>query len=83
MPVTLAFCWAHLRRRFFDVVQDGPAPIASEALARIAALYAIEKTIRGRSADERRVMRQERSKPRLPCDMRSVKIGPAEARCFR
>jgi len=61
--ITLAFCWAHLRRRFFDVVQDGPAPIASEALARIAALYAIEKTIRGRSADERRVMRQERSKP--------------------
>lgn len=61
--ITLAFCRAHLRRRFFDVVQDGPAPIASEALARIAALYAIEKTIRGRSADERRVVRQERSKP--------------------
>jgi transposase len=61
--ITLAFCWAHLRRRFFDVVQDGPAPIASEALERIAALYAIEKTIRGRSADERRAIRQERSKP--------------------
>lgn len=61
--ITLAFCWAHLRRRFFDVVQDGPAPIASEALARIAALYAIEKTIRGRSADERCVVRQERSNP--------------------
>ena len=61
--ITLAFCWAHLRRRFFDVVQDGPAPIASEALAHIAALYAIEKPIRGRSADERRVVRQERSKP--------------------
>jgi transposase len=61
--ITLAFCWAHLRRRFFDVVQSGPAPIASEALERIAALYAIEKTIRGRSADERRAVRQERSKP--------------------
>ena len=61
--ITLAFCWSHLRRRFFDVVQDGPAPIASEALERIAALYAIEKTIRGRSADERRAVRQERSKP--------------------
>jgi hypothetical protein len=48
--ITLAFCWAHLRRRFFDVVQAAPAPIASEALTRIAALYAIEKTIRGRSA---------------------------------
>jgi len=61
--ITLAFCWAHLRRRFFDVVQAGPAPIASEALTRIAALYAIEKTIRGRSADQRRAVRQERSKP--------------------
>src|SRR6202171_6324767 len=61
--ITLAFCWAHLRRRFFDVVQAGPAPIASEALERIAALYAIEKTIRGRSADQRRAVRQERSKP--------------------
>jgi transposase len=44
--ITLAFCWAHPRRRFFDIVQGGPAPIASEALERIAALYAMEKTIR-------------------------------------
>src|SRR5215471_11175172 len=61
--ITLAFCWSHVRRRFFDVVQDGPAPIASEALERIAALYAIEKTIRGRSTGDRRAMRQEKSKP--------------------
>ena len=61
--ITLAFCWAHLRRRFFELAQDGPAPIASEALERIAALYAIEKTIRGRSANERRVVRQDKSKP--------------------
>lgn len=61
--ITLAFCWAHLRRRFFEFTENGPAPIASEALERIAALYAIEKTIRGRSADERRAVRQERSKP--------------------
>jgi transposase len=61
--ITLAFCWAHLRRRFFDIAQGGPAPIASEALERIAALYAIEKTIRGPSAGERRAVRQEKSKP--------------------
>jgi transposase len=61
--IKLAFCWAHLRRRFFDIAQGGPAPIASEALERIAALYAIEKTIRGYSADERRGVRQEKSKP--------------------
>jgi transposase len=43
--ITLAFCWTHLRRRFFDIAKGGDAPIASEALERIAALYAIEKTI--------------------------------------
>ena len=61
--ITLAFCWAHLRRKFVDIAKDGNAPIASEALERIAKLYLIEKTIRGRSADERRAVRQERSKP--------------------
>jgi transposase len=61
--ITLAFCWAHLRRRFFDIAKGGDAPIASEALERIAALYAVEKTIRGRSAEERRAVRQDRSKP--------------------
>ena len=61
--ITLAFCWAHLRRHFFDIAKGGDAPIASEALERIAALYAIEKTIRGLSADERRALRQERSRP--------------------
>ena len=61
--ITLAFCWAHLRRAFYDIAKGGDAPIASEALARIAALYMIEKAIRGRSADERCAVRQERSKP--------------------
>jgi transposase len=61
--VELAFCWSHVRRRFYELAAAGPAPIASEALERIAGLYAIEKGIRGRSADERRAMRQDRSKP--------------------
>lgn len=61
--ITLAFCWAHLRRHFYDIAKGGSAPIASEALERIAALYAIEQTIRGRSADERRAVRMEKSKP--------------------
>jgi transposase len=61
--ITLAFCWTHMRRHFFDIAKDGNAPIASEALERIAALYAIEKTIRGRSTEERRAARQDMSKP--------------------
>ena len=61
--VQLAFCWSHVRRRFYELATAGPAPIASEALERIAGLYAIEKDIRGRSAEERRVARQDRSRP--------------------
>jgi transposase len=63
--VQLAFCWAHVRRRFYELAAAGPAPIASEALERIAALYVIEKDIRGRSAEERRAIRQEKTRPLL------------------
>jgi transposase len=63
--VQLAFCWTHVRRRFYELAVGGPAPIASEALERIAALYAIEKDIRGRSAEERRAVRQDRTRPLL------------------
>src|SRR4051794_38697867 len=61
--VQLAFCWSHVRRRFYELATAGPAPIATEALERIAKLYAVEKDIRGRNADERRVVRQDRSRP--------------------
>src|SRR6202795_459240 len=60
---TLAHCWLHWRRYFFDIDKAGPAPIAHEALERIAALYAIESRIRGRSAEERRAVRQAETKP--------------------
>ena len=61
--VELAFCWAHMRRKFYELANPGPAPIASEALKRIAEFYAIEKDIRGRSAEERRIIRQQKSRP--------------------
>ncbi len=61
--VRLAFCWAHVRRRFYELAAAGPAPIASEALQRISELYAVEHDIRGRPADERRSARQTRSRP--------------------
>src|SRR4051812_31045494 len=61
--VRLAFCWSHVRRHFYELTTNGPAPIAAEALTRIAALYRIEDEIRGRSAEERRAVRQERSRP--------------------
>jgi transposase len=61
--VSLAYCWAHWRRDFFDIADKGNAPIASEALQRIGQFYAIEERIRGRSAEERRVARQLESRP--------------------
>src|ERR1700736_5861403 len=61
--VRLAFCWSHVRRHFYELANPGPAPIATEALTRIAALYQIEQDIRGRSDDQRRAVRQERSRP--------------------
>ena len=61
--VSLAFCWSHVRRRFYELAAAGPAPIASEALARIGALYAIESDIRGQNPDDRRAARQEKSRP--------------------
>ena len=61
--VQLAFCWSHMRRNFYELATPGPAPIASEALKRIAEFYAIEKDIRGRSAEERRLIRKQKSQP--------------------
>jgi transposase len=48
---------AHIRRNFFDLMKAHNSPIATEAVQRIAALYLIEKQIKGRPADQRRAMR--------------------------
>jgi hypothetical protein len=56
---------SHVRRPFYDLYEAHKSAVAKEALERIAALYAIEEEIRGRSAEERRAVRNERSKPLL------------------
>src|SRR3954467_12443993 len=61
--IRLAFCWAHCRRRFYEIHQATGSPLAEEALRRIRQLYGIEAEIRGRSAEGRRSARQERSRP--------------------
>jgi transposase len=61
--VTLVFCWSHVRRGFYDLAKTGTAPIATEALKRIAALYEIDARIRGKSAAERLAVRQAESQP--------------------
>jgi len=60
-----AGCWAHVRRKFFDLHEAHPSPITTEALERIGSLYVIESEIRGRSPDERRRERQTQSRPLL------------------
>ena len=61
--VRLAFCWAHMRRGFYDFHVSTKSPLAAEVLARIRTLYAIEAEIRGHPAEHRRRVRQERSRP--------------------
>jgi transposase len=60
-----AACWAHVRRKFYDLQVAHASPLAGEALKRIAELYAIESEIRGRPPDKRRQARTTRARPLL------------------
>ena len=60
-----AACWAHVRRKFYDLLVAHKSPVAAEAIERIAKLYAIEDEIRGRPPEERREVRNTRSRPLL------------------
>ena len=60
-----AACWAHVRRKFYDLLVAHKSPVAAEAIERIAKLYAIEDEIRGRPPEERREVRNARSWPLL------------------
>jgi hypothetical protein len=58
-----ADCWAHIRRKLYDLQVAHKSPVAQEALERIAALYAIESEIRSRPPSGRREVRQARARP--------------------
>jgi transposase len=64
-PIVEAVCWAHARRKFFDLARLNKAPIAIEAVARTDALLAIEREINGKPPAERQRVRQERSRARV------------------
>lgn len=88
--VALAFCWAHLRRRFFEIHAGTQSPIAAEALLRIAALYAVEAGIRGRPPERRLAARQAQSAPlvaeletRLRAQLNRVSSGSKLAEAIR
>jgi transposase len=60
--IVLAACWAHTRRKFFEVAEAENTPLAHEALRRIASLYAVEAQVRGQSPAHRLAARRARSK---------------------
>jgi hypothetical protein len=61
--IQLAACWAHARRKFYEVHEATGSPVAAEALRRIAELYAIEATVRGQMAASRQGVRRIKSRP--------------------
>jgi transposase len=64
-PIKEAACWAHVRRKFYDIHVATDSPIASEALTRIGELYGIEAEIRGQSPEVRQQIREARAGPKL------------------
>lgn len=59
--VVEAACWAHARRKFYDIYVAEKSPIAAEAIRRIGLMYVIEREIRGQAPERRRALRQERT----------------------
>lgn len=61
--IVLAACWAHTRRKFYEIAEADGAPLALEALRRIGQLYAVEAQVRGQSSSHRLAARRSQSKP--------------------
>ena len=70
--VQLAFCWSHVRRKFYELADK--SPVATEGLRRIALLYAVEAEVRGLPADKRRAVRNEDSRNIVPTIFASISM---------
>jgi transposase len=62
-PILEAACWSHGRRKFFELAKSGEAPIAAEAVRRIDELFEIERTINGKTPEQRLAVRRAKSTP--------------------
>jgi transposase len=58
-------CWAHVRRKFYDVFEANGSPLAKEALGKIGQLFEIERALKGQPPDRRRAARQTQARPLL------------------
>lgn len=63
VQVKEAGCWAHWRRKFYDFHQSTASPIAKEVLDRIGRLYDVERTINGKTKEQRQAVRDAKSRP--------------------
>ena len=76
--VTLAFCWSHMRRYFYDEFVSTKSPLAAEVLVRVRTLYAIEAEIRGHPAEHRRAGSPGTKSPDCGSALR-LAAGPGQA----
>lgn len=84
-----AACFAHARRKFDELVKDNLSPVGAQAVQRIAALYQIERQVKGCLPPERQAIRQARAKPLcedlhawLTLEMKCVPEGSATAKAI-
>lgn len=59
--IQLAGCWAHLRRKFYDLHVSGISQAATDTVIAMTKLWKIEDEVRGKNADIRAAFRQEQS----------------------
>jgi transposase len=64
-PLIEVGCWAHARRKIYEVHEATKSPRAKELLEQIGQLFGIEERIKGQSPEERLAMRQQQSVPAL------------------
>ncbi|NKE75618.1 IS66 family transposase [Ochrobactrum sp. MC-1LL] len=57
--IQLAGCWAHLRRKFYDLHVSGISQAATDTVIAMTRLWKIEDEVRGKNADIRAAFRQE------------------------
>ena len=64
-PMRELGCWAHARRKFFELHEANKSPLAAEVIPRIAAIYAVEREARDMSAAERHAHRELHARPKV------------------
>jgi transposase len=64
-PLMQVSCWAHARRKIYDIFVKTKSAAAKDLLEHIGGLFAIEGTLRGKPPAERLKGRQERAVPQL------------------